>query len=367
MAALDNGFAMPEADVIQKHHDMHYNKQFIQNTVENFFFSEADDEPTTTRQGFAWGTLCPLELVSGVKKCMSFKNKCNSCTSMIDDIHARNYLAKHAWTSTNHPTCNDVDASFDAANLCNIEEFEETPEDRAQYRKMVIQAAETAVNAEPVKDEVEEPAAASTHRSSRKRRDDDSSRRRRGDDDSSKRRRRRGSKEETDAPVHQLRGSRAAEAAVPEASGAAADDDDESATQEQDAPTLNSQERAARRQVEDVWQSRRKPPAVSPVAAAPAAARPDVGMSVRDIRPGQVAKASRPKTGVTVSLEDLVTLRTNLDRQLESQSRMVSGMQFFLRQFEDEKQITQDTRDVVQRLVIKARLVAGMTVDEESA
>ena len=42
---------------------------------------------------------------------------------------------------------------------------------------------------------------------------------------------------------------------------------------------------------------------------------------------------------------------------------IVIGHVFLLRQFEDERQITQDTRDVVQRLAIKGKLVAGMSVD----
>ena len=44
---------------------------------------------------------------------------------------------------------------------------------------------------------------------------------------------------------------------------------------------------------------------------------------------------------------------------------LLGGDLSILRQFEDEKQIIQDTCDVVQRLVVKAKLVAGMSTDGE--
>jgi hypothetical protein len=55
---------------------------------------------------------------------------------------AYNYLAKHAFESSNHPSMGDLDASFAAAHQCTIVEERETFQCREDHRKHCYSCAE---------------------------------------------------------------------------------------------------------------------------------------------------------------------------------------------------------------------------------
>jgi len=92
------------------------------------------DDTGEDRLIYGFGQSCPLELANGVVVCRSFKNKFNCCQSVVSESLARNYLAKHAFDSSNHPTQGDSKAAFEAARAARVEDGIETKEDRKSFR-----------------------------------------------------------------------------------------------------------------------------------------------------------------------------------------------------------------------------------------
>ena len=89
------------------------------------------------RMLYGFGQICPIELNAGVDLCKSFKAKHNCCQSVVSETMARNYLARHAYDSSNHPTWGNKAAAFEAANQATMFTTVETPakEDREAFRK----------------------------------------------------------------------------------------------------------------------------------------------------------------------------------------------------------------------------------------
>ena len=97
------------------------------------YVSDAD-ETGEDRLVYGFGSVCPLARGSGVDVCKAFKSKHNCCQSVVSEWLARNYLAKHAFESSNHPTHNDKRAAFAAAREARMEEGLETKDDRKAFR-----------------------------------------------------------------------------------------------------------------------------------------------------------------------------------------------------------------------------------------
>ena len=113
---------------------MHEDEKFMKaDDKELLYVAEADD-PGEERTVFGFGPCCPIELKDGVDMCKSFKLKHNCCSSVVSESLARNYLAKHIFDSSNHPTHGDKKASFKAANDEPIVCTTETSEDRKTHR-----------------------------------------------------------------------------------------------------------------------------------------------------------------------------------------------------------------------------------------
>ena len=87
---------------------------------------------------FTFGAVCPLPLGSDKDKCRSYKDKLNQCRSYSCSEFARNYLARHAYDSTNHPDTNGRrQDAFDAAEGAEITTELESKEDRDVYREQL--------------------------------------------------------------------------------------------------------------------------------------------------------------------------------------------------------------------------------------
>ena len=113
---------------------VHNEQKFLKAEETELLYVDDQDDTGEDRAVFGWGPCCPIELKEGVGMCKSFKIKHNSCKSVIGESFARNYLAKHCFDSSNHPTHGDLEASFRAANNEPIVMEAETVEDRKAYR-----------------------------------------------------------------------------------------------------------------------------------------------------------------------------------------------------------------------------------------
>ena len=112
----------------------HASNEFLPNDVELFIVKQ-EDEREDDRLVHGFGDVCPLALAPGVGSCKSFKEKLWGCRSVVCEELAKNHLARHAFTSTNHETYNDLAASFEAANDAGLVTEVETRADRDMYRR----------------------------------------------------------------------------------------------------------------------------------------------------------------------------------------------------------------------------------------
>ena len=112
----------------------HAVETFMKSDEKELLYVDEADDTGEDRTVFGWGPCCPIELNDGVRMCKSFKVKHNCCQSVVCESMARNYLAKHLFDSSNHPTHLDKAASFQAANNAPIVMTTETKDDRRSYR-----------------------------------------------------------------------------------------------------------------------------------------------------------------------------------------------------------------------------------------
>ena len=108
----------------------------VAENVEKYIPTEEEEDcfgkPKRTRYHF--GNDCPLQLGDDYE-CKAYAWKHKRCSSMICADFARNYLAKHAFDSGNHPsTRGNRAASFEAAASVECFEEEEHYEERVAYR-----------------------------------------------------------------------------------------------------------------------------------------------------------------------------------------------------------------------------------------
>ena len=116
----------------------HQDEKFLDpDEVELLYVDEADDTGED-RILYGWGKVCPIARLDGVNTCKSFTRH-NCCESVVSESMARNYLAKHLFESTHHPSYGDKKASFEAANeepiVCTVE----TIADRHSIRNKVAE------------------------------------------------------------------------------------------------------------------------------------------------------------------------------------------------------------------------------------
>ena len=92
------------AKAIANMEETHKDGTFMKSSERELDYVKEEDDTGADRMVYGWGTTCPIELVDGVHECKSFKSKHNCCLSVISETMARNYLAKHIYESSNHPT-----------------------------------------------------------------------------------------------------------------------------------------------------------------------------------------------------------------------------------------------------------------------
>ena len=115
---------------------MHEDQEFLEADETELLYVDEQDDTGEDRPRFGFGPYCPIELThyKGVNMCRSFRIKHNCCRSVVGESMARNYLAKHCFDSSNHPTHLNKEASFRAANSQPIVITMETLADRKLYR-----------------------------------------------------------------------------------------------------------------------------------------------------------------------------------------------------------------------------------------
>ena len=122
--------------------DIHADQQFMKADEYELAYVAPEDDTGEDRMLYGFGQICPIELNAGVVLCKSFKAKHNCCQSVVSSTLARNYLAKHAFDSSNHPSHSNKDAAFEAANQATMISSVETKEDREAFRKLCDYYAE---------------------------------------------------------------------------------------------------------------------------------------------------------------------------------------------------------------------------------
>ena len=83
--------------------------------AEQYDIDERDAHPDKLdRDVFGFGQKCPLPLKDGIKECKACLSKVWDCKSMVCKDFAQNYLAHHAFNSSNHLQ-NNVNDAFEEA------------------------------------------------------------------------------------------------------------------------------------------------------------------------------------------------------------------------------------------------------------
>ena len=117
----------------------HQDEKFLDPDEAELLYVDEADDTGEDRIVYGWGDVCPIALNDGVNTCKTFRLKHNCCESVVSASMARNYLAKHLFESTHHPSHGDKKASFEAANeepiVCTVE----TIEDRLRVRNKVAE------------------------------------------------------------------------------------------------------------------------------------------------------------------------------------------------------------------------------------
>ena len=131
-----NSFAW-SADDIAWFEAMHARREFLASDEVECFVVEPADDTSEDRVIYGFGQQCPLELVDGANVCKTFKEKRYGCKSCVSEAISRNYLAKHAFDSSNHPSCGQRDLAFDAADMVESVQELETMRQRNEYRIQV--------------------------------------------------------------------------------------------------------------------------------------------------------------------------------------------------------------------------------------
>ena len=114
----------------------HGYEMFLNADEMELLYVDEEDDTGEDRPVFGWGPSCPIEMNAGVRFCYSFITNHNCCRSVVSESMARNYLARHCFDSSSHPTHLDKEASFRVAKSQPIVMTTETVEDRKSFRSL---------------------------------------------------------------------------------------------------------------------------------------------------------------------------------------------------------------------------------------
>ena len=134
--AAANSFRHPD-EKLEELETKHDTQQFLNAKETELWVVNQDDDDGTNRMIHNFGDVCPIPLGAGIEVCQAFNaQKLYRCRSCVSEKCARNYLARHAYFSSNHTgtTLKDRQASFEAANAATIFYEEETFADREEVR-----------------------------------------------------------------------------------------------------------------------------------------------------------------------------------------------------------------------------------------
>jgi hypothetical protein len=134
MVEVSTTFEYSDEDLklLEEHHD---DMLWIPYDSTELYLVTIEDDTRTDRTHYGFGNVCPLGLARGVDCCKKFEKKVWSVKSCVSRKMAYNYLAKHAFDSSNHPTMGDKASSFAAAHQCKIIEEPEPFEWREEHRQ----------------------------------------------------------------------------------------------------------------------------------------------------------------------------------------------------------------------------------------
>ena len=285
------------------HDDMHW---IPYDSTELYMVKEEDDDKRCERMHFGFGTVCPLPLVNGVGCCKIFEKKKWYVKSCVSRKVAFNYLAKHAFESTNHPSYGNIADSFAAAHKCTIIEEPENFDWRQAHRQHCSSFAEG--NESKKKEENDKR---------------DRSRSRKASDDERRK------KENAAFGKHKRDRSHSREA---------------------------KREREIRAVARQLKERKRDRDAALPrvnVRSASVSSGSAAGLVMKNL--GAIVPVAQYEKSVKVSTAELQVLEGCLGRAIDSQKRTVEALHFAARQIEDEKKVFIEAREVIKSLVDRAR------------
>ena len=283
------------------HDDMHW---IPYDSTELYLVKEEDDDKRVERMHFGFGSVCPLPLASSVLCCKRFEKKVWYVKSCVSRKVAFNYLAKHAFESTNHPSYGNIADSFAAAHKCTIIEEPENFDWRQAHRQHCSSYAE---GKESKKKEENDKR--------------DRSRSRKASDDERR-------KKEDAAFVQNKR----------------------------DRSKSREAKREIRAQARKIKETKRDRDAALPrvnAQSASASSGNAAGIVLKNL--GAMIPVAQYEKNVKVSTAELQVLEGCLGHAIDSQKRTVDALHFAARQIEDEKKVFIEAREVIKSLVDRAR------------
>ena len=314
-------------DALNNAMDKHHREEWVDFESTEILWEPAPgtEDDGEDRLLYHFGDICPLPLWDGAQpheQCRSYKDKQRYCSSLECEEFARNYLAKHAYESTNHPeTKGNRTASFAAASSAFIQTSHQTASDRQWHRdqhqaKMRQQAnnrkgkgKNAGAPSPPHFPPAQNSAGREQHRRSRSPP--------------------RGPREDRPRRHRSERGR--------------------SSTVARREPIGAGSGHGGRHS--DIEGSEENNAIASAVARVQSTSR-----ALADESTALVVRSSR--RGVRLQLSELEVLSGCLQRAIDSQKRLCEQLTFFSRQFEDEKKILLEANVAVSSMIIKGRLEA---------
>ena len=322
--------------------------------------AQEDEDKSVKRTIYHFGSECPLALWDGATpddSCKAFTQKLQGCKSFICSEFAQNYLAKHAFDSSNHPnTRGDKMAAFKAAGACRVQETTETWGDREQIRKMHQGQEKSRAARGP--HPPHNPPSGQLREAVRTQRDpprnppigqlpeavrnqkgkgflgrSPSPRRRRSDRSRSPHR------DRTRSPIGLTSVAKYGQ----------------HISQRQPIGQMQATPRTDLQNVGDSITDQAHKMLAAATDCLKAVSTAQGSRSSSSVAPGPVVLAAPSDGSVRVQLEELEVLQTCLERSSQSQKRVIDALTFFTRQFEDERKIIDEAKSAVSTLIIKSK------------
>ena len=288
--AATNSFRHPD-EKLDELEALHEAQQFLNAKETELWVVNQDDDDGANRMIHNFGDVCPIPLGAGIEVCQAFQ-KLYRCRSCVSEKCARNYLARHAYFSSNHAgTLKDKQASFAVANTAVIIYAIETFADRKDVRAHA--AAQGPQQGQELKQEPTMEPSQPAH-----------------------------------PPPRRIRST----SGGPIGAG----------------PRTRGRSRSRRRASSHRGHSTREvacqlPPS-SPV-------RSQVGLAAtQEIAP--IARSAKVK----MTAGDVRSLSNVVSRMSDSQKRMFEGLQYLMRQVEGETKVSNEAQSAIDNMVIAAEL-----------